>query len=61
MFVSSHGYENYWELAVQISACSDGEKSSPTAAHAGHKRWLQWVVPSALGYSWTDFTLGGYK
>jgi len=26
MFVSSHGYENYWELSVLISACSDGRK-----------------------------------
>jgi len=38
-----------------------GEKNSLTAAHAGRKKRLQWVLHSVLGYSWTSFGLGYYK
>jgi len=34
------------------------EKNSPTEAHAGHKRRLQWLLPGALGCSWSAFALG---
>jgi len=35
-----------------------GKKNSPTGAHAGHERRLQWVLPGALDYSWTPSALG---
>ena len=36
----------------------NGEKNSPTAAHAGHERQLHLVLPGALDYSWTPFAVG---
>jgi len=34
-----------------------GEKTSPTAAHAGRKMWPKWV-PSSWRYSWATLPQG---